>query len=107
MKCNVAGQPTSIKDALGHVTSLAYQGYDLQSVSDALNRSTSFVVDALGRFVATRDPLGNVGLIQYDADDRIGPERCCLRRYASRRASYLDDHLFDRIYRAGSGSVDG
>nr|WP_284399639.1 RHS repeat-associated core domain-containing protein [Dyella lipolytica] len=43
----------------------------MQSVTDALSRTTSYVVDTLGRRVATRDPLGNVTQSQYDTNDRV------------------------------------
>lgn len=43
----------------------------MQSVTDALGHTTSYVVDVLGRRIATRDPLGNVTLAQYDTNDRV------------------------------------
>ncbi|QAU23076.1 hypothetical protein EO087_02965 [Dyella sp. M7H15-1] len=70
IQCNAAGQPTTVQDALGHTMSFAYQGYDLQSLTDPLNRMTNYVVDTLGRRIATRDALGNVTLAQYDTNNR-------------------------------------
>lgn len=71
IQCNSAGQPTSVQDALGHTASFAYQGYDLQSVTDPLNRMVNYAVDTLGCRIATRDPLGDVTLTQYDTNDRV------------------------------------
>jgi len=71
IQCNGAGQPTTIQDTLGNTATFAYQGYDLQSVVDSLGNNINYVVDTLGRRIATRDALGNVTLTQYDTNDRV------------------------------------
>lgn len=37
----------------------------------ALGRTTRFIVDTLGRTVATKDPNGNVALQRFDSNDRV------------------------------------
>ncbi|QAU23081.1 hypothetical protein EO087_02995 [Dyella sp. M7H15-1] len=64
------GKSNTGQDALGNIASFTYQGYDLQSLTDPLNRTTNYVVDTLGRRIATRDALGNVTLAQYDTNNR-------------------------------------
>lgn len=69
--CNSAGQPTRVTDALLHATQYGYLGYDPRTETDALNRTTTYTTDELGRLVATQDPLGNLGRVEYDSNDRV------------------------------------
>ncbi|WP_408328840.1 RHS repeat-associated core domain-containing protein [Paraburkholderia strydomiana] len=64
------GRPLTVTDALKGVTKFSWTGPDLASVTDPLNRTTSYTVDAAGRVTAVRDPLGNVTRRNVDAWDR-------------------------------------
>jgi RHS repeat-associated protein len=92
---DVVGHLTSVVDALGHTTSLTYtgggqlatmsrnlgssalttayewNGGDLASVTDPLNRTTRFFVDRVGRVVSMKDAAGNMRRISYDLRDLV------------------------------------
>ena len=65
------GLPTQITDALGHSISLGYTGSDLTSVTDALGRTSTRYVDAIGRVISQVDPLGNQTIYGYDPMNRV------------------------------------
>jgi RHS repeat-associated protein len=65
------GLPTQITDALSHSTTLTYQGSDLVSLTDALNRTSTRFVDPIGRLLNTIDPLGNRTSYTYDAMNHL------------------------------------
>lgn len=48
-----------------------YDGGDLVSITDPLNRKTELYPDAVGRIIATKDPLGHYARMEYDNLDRI------------------------------------
>lgn len=71
---NNAGQPLTATRYLGSsaiTTTYTYSSGDLASVTDPLNRTVHFYVDALGRVVTFKDPLGNLNRITYDVLGRI------------------------------------
>jgi len=47
-------------------TTYAYDGADLASITDPLNRVTAFFTDSIGRPLTVRDPLGQVTRTEYD-----------------------------------------
>ncbi|HTQ03576.1 MAG TPA: PKD domain-containing protein, partial [Polyangiaceae bacterium] len=62
------GRPTSVQDALGNVTALAYDTHgNLTEITDALNHSGSFEYDANGLVTAVVDVDGNRTTLAYDA----------------------------------------
>ncbi len=48
-----------------------YDGADLVSIADALNRTTSFFNDRIGRTIAVTDPLGNMTRTEYDGRNLV------------------------------------
>lgn len=67
------GQPLAVVDALGHKSTIHYQGGDLlASVTGATGKRASFRYDRLGRLSRLRTPGGNVVKVGYDEDGRIG-----------------------------------
>jgi RHS repeat-associated protein len=64
------GRPLTVTDALKGATRYAYNGADLTSVTDPLNRTTQYTTDAAGRVTAVQDPLGNKTRRTLDALDR-------------------------------------
>ena len=64
------GRPTTVQDALSHLSSLGYSGADLSTATDALGRTTQFFADSIGRVRSITDPLNNPTYITYDALDR-------------------------------------
>jgi RHS repeat-associated protein len=74
MTYNPAGQVTSSSVYVGGralTTTYTYNGGDLASVTDPLNRTSLYFTDPVGRRVAVRDALGNVRTVVYDALDRV------------------------------------
>lgn len=65
------GLPATITNSLGHTTRFAYDGADLVSVTDPLNRTARFFRDGAARVRAAIDPIGNATLHEYDALDRL------------------------------------
>jgi YD repeat-containing protein len=65
----VKAQGPNRRDAVDVIS--PQQQPDLASVTDALNRTSYFFADALGRTVAVTDALGNRTTLQYDALDRV------------------------------------
>jgi RHS repeat-associated protein len=65
------GLPIQVADALSHSTALSYQGSDLVSLTDALNRTRTRRVDTVGRLLNAIDPLGNSTSYTYDAMNRL------------------------------------
>jgi RHS repeat-associated protein len=63
--------PTQVTDALNHVLRFSYQGSDLTSITDALGRTRTRSVDALGRTVAATDALGETVLLSWNFRDEI------------------------------------
>lgn len=55
----------------GHTTSLTYDGGDLVTLTDPLNRSINRFIDAIGRLSTVTDPLGNRNIFNYDALKRL------------------------------------
>jgi len=62
-----SGLLKSVVDPLGHTTTFAYEGADLVSMTDALGRTASRFVDAVGRVSAAQDAAGNRWSFTYDA----------------------------------------
>jgi len=54
----------------GLTTKYVYDGGDISTVTDALNRTVTVFADAVGRPVIVRDPLGKVRRTDYDNWDR-------------------------------------
>jgi RHS repeat-associated protein len=52
-------------------TTFGYDGSDLVSVRDPLNRLTELFPDAVGRIVTTKDPLGRFTHLAYDDLNRV------------------------------------
>jgi RHS repeat-associated protein len=52
-------------------TTFGYDGADLVSVRDPLNRLTELFPDAVGRIVTTKDPLGRFTRLAYDDLNRV------------------------------------
>ena len=69
--CNAAGQPVTVTDANQNTTTLGYQDYDVRTVMDALNRTTTITTDILGHVVGVTDPLGNLSRRVFDTNDRV------------------------------------
>jgi len=65
------GRPLTVTDALSGVTRYSWTGADLTSVTDPLNRTTTYTTDAVGRVTAMEDPLGRTTRRAFDALDRI------------------------------------
>ncbi len=53
-------------DPLQQTTQLTYDSGDLVTITDPLNRTVTSAIDAAGRLVQTRNPLGNVSRYVYD-----------------------------------------
>ena len=70
MTNDTQGRPLTVTDALKGVTRFTYNGADLTSVMDPLNRTTQFTTDAAGRVTAVQDPLGDKTNRTVDALDR-------------------------------------
>lgn len=68
---NAVGQLTQMTDPLGKQTKLAYDGYDLEQITDPLNRSVQFFTDAAGRVAGRTDALGNQVFLDIDLLDRV------------------------------------
>jgi RHS repeat-associated protein len=87
---SVTGDVLTIKDALGHVTSLAYYQVGgksiglLQSITDPLSHVVTFVFDTTTRRrLATVDPLGNRTSYGYDAAGNVNTVTDALGRVTS------------------------
>jgi RHS repeat-associated protein len=68
---NSEGLPSVVTDPLGHTIQLGYLGGDLVSVTDGLNRTSNLYVNAVGRLVATAEPLRNIAQYSYDKRDQL------------------------------------
>ena len=65
---NAAGQPTEIRDAQGHLTTLTYAGSQLMRVADATGqRYLNFTYDPQGHLIQISDPLSRTIGYGYDA----------------------------------------
>jgi len=61
------GKPLSITDALNRTTTYAYDSSEnLTSQTDALGNTTSYTYDANGNRTSIKDPLGNTSTAQYN-----------------------------------------
>ena len=68
---NAAGQLTQFTDARNKTTQFGYDGYDLSSITDPLNRSVILRTDAIGRTVSSTDPLNQRSISNIDNLDRV------------------------------------
>ncbi|MFZ6735055.1 DUF6531 domain-containing protein, partial [Undibacterium sp. Ji42W] len=68
---NAAGQLTQFTDARNKTTQFGYDGYDLSSITDPLNRSVILRTDAIGRTVSSTDPLNQRSISNLDNLDRV------------------------------------
>ncbi|MBB3121403.1 RHS repeat-associated core domain-containing protein [Pseudoduganella violacea] len=68
---NSAGQAVEFSNGEGKATSLAYDGYDLASVTDPLGRAIASATDTLGRRLNVSDALGNRIVFEQDALGRV------------------------------------
>ncbi|MFZ6736047.1 RHS repeat-associated core domain-containing protein [Undibacterium sp. Ji42W] len=58
-------------DARNKTTQFGYDGYDLSSITDPLNRSVILRTDAIGRTVSSTDPLNQRSISNLDNLDRV------------------------------------
>lgn len=65
------GHRLTATDALKGVTKYVWTGADLTAVTDPMNRTTQYTIDAAGRMTATQDPLGNTIRRTLDALSRV------------------------------------
>ena len=68
MQCDLQGRRIQTTDANGHTVSRSYAGGDLRTLTDAMGRTVSFNVDALGRVTSVSDALGNTVTRSYDSN---------------------------------------
>lgn len=62
---------TAYVGAKALTTTYEYDYGDLYTVTDPLQRTTSYFNDSLGRVAAVTDPLSNISFIDYDKLDRV------------------------------------
>ncbi|MFN9726216.1 RHS repeat-associated core domain-containing protein [Acidovorax sp.] len=68
---DIQGKPLNITNPVSKVTKLAWDGADLSTVTDALNRVMQYRTDGAGRVQSITDPLGNRTLQDWDALNRL------------------------------------
>ncbi len=68
---SAAGQLLSQSDRNGYVTTLAYAGGKLSSVTDPAGRALTFSYDATGHLIKVADPAGRNVQYQYDAGNNL------------------------------------
>ena len=72
---NAAGQPKTLTDPNGNVTTLGYDAHGgLASVANALGQATTYTNDADGRPVTSTDPNGLVTTITYTARGQVASQ---------------------------------
>jgi len=70
VKMNGIGNPTSFIDALGGVTSMAWDAdMNMVSLTNANGHTWNYTFDAYGNLLRERDPLGNSTLIGWNITD--------------------------------------
>ncbi len=68
---DAAGRQLTLKDAIGGVTTYAYDGQNLSKVTKALGNATSYAYDSLGNMILRTDALGAKTQSRYDKDGNI------------------------------------
>lgn len=70
---NSGGRTTSVKDQLGHTTSMVINNSNLlpSSTTDAQGRITKYAYDANGNITSRTDPAGKITTFVYDANWNI------------------------------------
>jgi RHS repeat-associated protein len=104
--CNATGNPLTITDADGKVTTFTYDTRGLLLTSkDALNQTTTFTYNAQGRLLTTTDPLNRTTTLTYDQAGNVATSKDALDRITTfeydtknRLKKVIDPLLGETIY---------
>lgn len=67
---NATGQPVSVTDPLNHTVQFTYSNADLVAVTDHLGRTSTRLIDAIGRPMATANAAGHQTKKEYDSQSQ-------------------------------------
>lgn len=85
----VWGQPETITDALNNTTTIEYDNHgNADAVIDPENHRTEFTYDSKSNLLTKKDPIGNITTYTYNADNRPATVRDALNRVITLETDY-------------------